>query len=232
MDNSFAPLRLSGKKYRHLEIYFYRFTLLFIGLFTCCFATQAQTTTQLKGLEKPVEILVDQWGIAHIYAETEDDLFFAQGYYAASDRLFQFEVWRRQALGTVAEILGPRELDRDIGTRLFKFRGDLDAEMNHYHPRGKLIIESFVAGVNAYIEETRKNPDLLPLEFGLLDILPQEWTPEVVISRHQGLLGNIGQELNVGRAVAIAGPEKVQELSWFHPKQPSLELDPELDHHE
>ncbi len=191
--------------------------------------TQAQAPLQIKGIEQPVEILVDQWGIAHIYAETEADLFFAQGYYAASDRLFQFEIWRRQALGTVAEILGPKELDRDIGTRLFKFRGDIDAEMNHYHPQGKLIIESFVAGVNAYIEETRKNPDLLPLEFGLLDILPQKWTPEVVISRHQGLLGNIGQELNIGRAVAIAGPEKVQELSWFHPQKPQLALDPALD---
>ncbi|MEE4276895.1 MAG: penicillin acylase family protein, partial [Halieaceae bacterium] len=59
---------------------------------------------QLAGLDRPVEILKDVWGISHIYAETEHDLFFAQGYSAARDRLFQFEIWRAQATGTVAEI--------------------------------------------------------------------------------------------------------------------------------
>ncbi|MEM6377040.1 MAG: penicillin acylase family protein, partial [Bacteroidota bacterium] len=190
---------------------------------------QAQESFTITGLDQPVEIKVDQWGVAHIYAQTEADLFFAQGYYAASDRLFQFEVWRRQSNGTVAEILGPRELDRDIGTRLFQFRGNMNTEMAHYHPRGVLIIESFVKGVNAYIDQANKNPDLLPLEFKLLDIKPGKWTTETVISRHQGLLGNIGKELNTGRAVALIGAEKVQELSWFHPKKPILELDPAID---
>ncbi|NNC63056.1 MAG: penicillin acylase family protein, partial [Eudoraea sp.] len=73
----------------------------------------------LEGLQESVEIVRDQWGINHIYAANEHDLFFAQGYAAAKDRLFQFEIWRRQATGTVAEILGERELKRDIGTRLF-----------------------------------------------------------------------------------------------------------------
>ena len=60
----------------------------------------------MPGLSQPVEILRDRWGINHIYAQNEADLFFAQGYAAAKDRLFQFEIWRRQATGTVAEILG------------------------------------------------------------------------------------------------------------------------------
>ncbi len=64
------------------------------------------TRLEVSGLEQPVEILKDLWGISHIYAETEHDLFFGQGYSAVRDRLFQFEVWRRQATGTVAEILG------------------------------------------------------------------------------------------------------------------------------
>ncbi len=80
---------------------------------------------RVQGLEEPVEILIDRWGIAHIYASTESDLFFAQGYNAARDRLFQLEIWRRQATGTMAEILGRKELERDIGTRLHLFRGDL-----------------------------------------------------------------------------------------------------------
>lgn len=184
---------------------------------------------QIKGLNEPVEIIIDEWGVPHIYANNEQDLFFAQGFNAAKDRIFQFEVWRRQATGSVAEILGPRELKRDIGTRLFMFRGDIDDEMNHYHPKGKMIITSFVKGVNAYIELTEKNPDLLPIEFELLGIKPQKWTPEVVISRHQGLLGNIGAELNIGRLVAKLGAEKVKELLWFHPNDPLIEMDEKIN---
>ena len=65
----------------------------------------------MPGLTQPVEVIRDRWGLNHIYAQNEADLFLAQGYLAAKDRLFQFEVWRRRATGTVAEILGPRELD-------------------------------------------------------------------------------------------------------------------------
>jgi penicillin amidase len=191
--------------------------------------TPVADTLRMAGLQAPVEILTDRWGIAHIYAENEPDLFFAQGYNAARDRLFQFEIWRRQATGTVAEILGPRELERDIGTRLFRFRGDLSEELRHYHPRGEQIITSFVRGVNAYIAETERNPELLTLEFRLLGITPERWTPEVVISRHQGLLGNIGAELNYGRAVALIGPEKLAEIQAFGPGEPQLALDPAVD---
>ncbi len=184
---------------------------------------------EVEGLQSPVEILVDRWGVAHIYAENEADLFFAQGYHAARDRLFQFEIWRRQATGTVAEILGPRELDRDIGARLLRFRGDLQQELNHYHPRGEQIINAFTRGINAWIARTERDPDLLPLEFRLLDIRPGRWTPEVVVSRHQGLLHNLSQELELGRAVALLGEEQVKELVWFHPGQPELTLDDAID---
>jgi penicillin amidase len=177
-------------------------------------------------LQEPVELVRDQWGINHIYAKNQHDLFYAQGYAAAADRLFQFEIWRRQATGTVAEILGERELKRDIGTRLFKFRGDMKTEMNHYHKDGVEIITAYTDGVNAYIENILKTPELLPIEFQILDIQPQKWTPEVVISRHQGLLGNIGEELQIGRTVAKLGANKTKELFWFHPKEPNIEIDP------
>lgn len=179
----------------------------------------------IQGLEKEVEIVVDIWGISHIYAETERDLFYAQGWNAARDRLFQFEIWRRQASGSSAEILGQRALKRDIGTRLFKFRGDIKAEMNHYHDRGEMIITAFTDGVNAYIDYVLKHQDVLPIEFELLGILPQKWTPEIVISRHQGLLGNIGQELQIARQVALLGEAKTKEVNYFHPKEPNLKFD-------
>ena len=203
-----------------------KFTLLCLLFFMCThLQAQDKKTLTLKGLQAKVEVLRDQWGVNHIYASNEHDLFFTQGYCAAKDRLFQFEVWRRQATGTVAEILGARELKRDIGTRLFKFRGDLQKELQHYHPRGKSIIEAYVEGVNTYITEVNAKPDLLPVEFKILKIRPEKWTPEIVISRHQGLLGNITQELNIGRAVATVGEKKVKDLIWFHPKDPNLQLD-------
>jgi len=190
----------------------------------------AQPRTYVQStVQDSVEIIVDKWGVPHIYAQNEADLFFAQGYYAASDRLFQFEVWRRQATGTIAELLGPRELKRDIGTRLFQFRGDIERELNHYHPHGTTIIGAFVDGVNAYIRQAKADPESLPLELKLLGTEPDYWTPEVVISRHQGLLGNIGEELRTGRLVALLGPERAAELNWFHPGDPDLRLDPKID---
>ncbi len=186
-------------------------------------------TVRVSGLSASVEILRDRWGIAHIYAQTESDLFFAQGYNAARDRLFQFEMWRRQATGTVAEILGPRELRRDIGARLLRFRGDLREELNHYHPRGESIVTAFVAGINAYIAETERDPSRLPLEFRLLGITPGRWTPDVVISRHQALVSNATQELAIGRALAAVGEDAVRDVYWFQPGSPDLTLDPLID---
>jgi len=186
-------------------------------------------TLRAPGLQEPVEIIRDRWGIAHIYATNEHDLFFAQGYNAAHDRLFQLELWRRQATGTVAEILGPRELERDIGTRLFMYRGSMDRELASYHPHGAAIIGAFVDGINAYIDRVARDSTLMPMELRLLGIKPGKWTPAVVISRHQGLLGNIGEELSTGRAVAKLGPDAVKRLAWFHPGEPSIALDSAID---
>src|SRR5262249_59104222 len=103
----------------------------------------AAVELRVAGLQQGVEVLRDRWGINHIFVRPEDDLFCAQGYAAARDRLFQFELWRRQATGTVAEILGRKGLKRDIGARLHMFRGDLKAELNWYHPHGDAIITPF-----------------------------------------------------------------------------------------
>jgi penicillin amidase len=192
-------------------------------------AAEATNKISLPGLEQPVEILRDKWGVSHIYARTEHDLFFAQGYNAARDRLFQLELWRRQTTGTMAEILGRRELKRDIGNRLFVYRGDLERELNWYHPHGALIIEAFAAGINAYIAETRRNPSLLTPEFKMLGIEPGNWTPAVVISRFNGLAGNINEELNIALAVRAVGVEEVKDLEYFQPADPDLTMDSSID---
>ncbi len=189
----------------------------------------APESLRISGLKDSVEILKDRWGISHIYAKNESDLFLAQGYNVARDRLFQLELWRRQATGAMAEILGKKELRRDIGNRLFMYRGDLTQELNWYHPHGAAIVQSFVDGINAYIAETRRNPALLTPEFKMLGIKPGNWTPAVVISRFNGLLGNVTQELNIALAIRAIGVERVKDLDYFQPADPDLDLDPAID---
>ena len=203
-------------------------TLLFFGSFLMA-ANHPAEKGFLSGLNQPVEILRDKWGISHIYAGTEHDLFFAQGYNVARDRLFQLELWRRQATGTMAEIIGRKELKRDIGNRLFMYRGDLKQELNWYHPHGALIIESFVAGINAYIAETRRNSSLLTPEFKMVGIKPGDWTPAVVISRFNGLAGNLYEEFNTALAIRAIGAENVKDLKYFQPSDPNLTIDPAVD---
>lgn len=186
-------------------------------------------TLAIPGLRAPVEILRDAWGIPHIYAENEHDLFFAQGFSAARDRIFQLELWRRRATGTMAEILGRKALDHDIGARLFSFRGDLDEELIHYHPRGAEIVTAFVEGINAFVALTEENPKLLPIEFTMLNIKPGRWTPEVVVSRHNGLFRNAFRELSIAKMVQVLGPEATNALLDFRPAQPNLSPDPAID---
>ncbi len=181
-------------------------------------ARSAQTSSEtlsFNSLIEPVEIRKDQWGISHIYANNQHDLFFAQGFNAARDRLFQFEIWRRRATGTLAEIQGPKALAHDKGARLLRFQGDIKQEMAHYHDDGIEIITAFVAGVNAYIALTRREPERLPFEFSLLGIEPGLWTPEIVVSRHNALTGGISTELMLAKTITDIGPALTAKILPF-----------------
>ncbi|MBK8282738.1 MAG: penicillin acylase family protein [Saprospiraceae bacterium] len=208
--------------------YFYCITLLFSLVSSYSIFGQKSVVFDADEINASVTIKTDQWGVSHIYAANERDLFFAQGFQAARDRLFQFEMFRRQATGTLAEVLGEKEIDRDIGARLFQYRGDIQQEMKHYHPRGDIIIKSFVAGINAYIKKVLDGKEKMPLELQWLGIKPGYWTPEVVISRHNGLLSNVQNELQTARWVSRIGAQRVSELMNYHPHLPSLDLDPVL----
>ena len=186
-------------------------------------------TLRLSGLREPVEILTDRWGIAHIYAQNQPDLFFAQGYNAARDRLFQLEIWRRRVTGTMAELQGPKALERDIGARLLRFRGDLDQECQYYHPDGKEIITAFVRGMNAYIRQTQEQPELLPLEFGLLGITPEAWTPDIVLARLGGIFLNLETEVLIAQALQTMQPETIRTMLHLHPGTPDLTVPEGLD---
>ena len=183
---------------------------------------QGEKTLQVQGLSEPVEILVDRWGIPHIYAQTEEDLFFAQGFNAARDRLFQLELWRRQVTGTVSELLGSRTLDKAIGARLLRYRGNLEQELNHYHERGTVVFGAFVRGINAYIALTEQEPELLPLEFQLLETTPGEWTLEVIVSRLNGLFSNVTTEVRNAQLLQSMDATTLKSLTDFRPRNPDL----------
>lgn len=154
-------------------------------------------TMKLRGLEKPVTVLRDEWGIPHIYAETQADLFFAQGFVAAQDRLWQMDLWRRVGEGRLAEVVGKGAVERDRFARLLRYRGDMEAEWKSYAPDARPIIESFVAGVNAWIAETG---DRLPVEFRLAGYRPEAWTPEVCLTRMAGYVMTRNAPMEVLRA--------------------------------
>src|ERR1700675_4736526 len=88
----------------------------------------------VAGLKGPADIVVDHWGIAHIFAANTRDAFFLQGYNAARDRLWQIDLWRKRGLGLLAKSLGPAYLEQDRAARLFLYRGDMNQEWASYAP--------------------------------------------------------------------------------------------------
>jgi penicillin amidase len=169
---------------------------------------------KLPGLKREVTVVRDPWGIAHIYAANMDDLFFAQGFVAAQDRLWQMEMWRRAKEGRLAEVLGARALPRDRVARLLRYRGPFDeTEWTSYHPEGKRILTAFAAGVNAFIAQGESE---LPVEFQLTGIRPAPWTPETSLLR-EITFGDASAELRLARDVARLG---VAEVNRRNPTSP------------
>ena len=169
---------------------------------------QIEGETELAGLRDEVEVLRDRWGVPHIYAHNTDDLFFAQGYIAAQDRLWQLDMWRRWLEGRTAEISGPERFEADRMMRLLSWRGGLsEEELGSYHPETERILEAFVGGINAFIEDSADN---LPVEFKLTGLRPERWTLETPTLRStlSGVGGNIASDLRLAQRVASMGPEE------------------------
>ena len=169
-------------------------------------------TISVRNLHDRVEILVDHWGVPHIYAKNEEDLFFAQGFNAARDRLFQIDLWHRRGLGQLAEVFGPAFVEQDKATRLFLYRGDMNREWTSYSKDAQEIATHFVAGINAYIDWLDQHPERMPFEFKRLNYRPAKWAPEDVVRiRSHGLTGNLDDE--VARAkMACVGELKLDDL--------------------
>src|SRR5207247_10424994 len=105
----------------------------------------------VEGLSAPVRIIRDRWGVPHIVAATRDDLFFAQGFVQAEDRLFQMDLWRRSVQGRLSEVLGSNFIDRDVMTRRMQYGGPLDVEWSAYGSETRAIAGSFTRGINAWV---------------------------------------------------------------------------------
>lgn len=183
-------------------------------------ASYADENYTVDGLEKPAEIVVDKWGVPHIYAQTHYDAFFVQGFNAARDRLWQIDLWRKRGLGLLSESFGDQFVDQDRANRLFLYRGDMYREWLAYGSDAKVIAESFAAGVNAYIDLIDEHPQLLPPEFELMDYQPARWAAsDIVRIRSHGLLRNVRNEVRRAWIVCEAGLEashgwKLLEPEW------------------
>lgn len=167
----------------------------------------------LPGLRDSVSIIRDRWGVPHIYARNTDDLFFAQGFVQAQDRLWQMEIYRRTFEGTLAEIMGPEYVRHDRLARLLKYRGPFDdREWKHYHPDGRRIFDAFARGVNAFIAQAGAR---LPVEFLLTGIRPQPWTADVALLRTQTAMptGDATAELALARNVVRLGVDSANRAA-------------------
>ena len=177
---------------------------------------QIDGSLTVDGLTADVEVLRDEWGIAHIYAQNTDDLFFAQGYVQAQDRLWQIDMWRRVNEGRLAEILGPEAFEHDKLARLLMYRGPWDEEWTSYHPNGKAIFEAFANGVNAYIDQIGDN---LPVEYKVTGLRPLRWTPEASTGRVATALPlrAARAELQLARQVAELGADEANRRAQPDP---------------
>ena len=170
---------------------------------------------KLDGLQSPVTVMRDNWGVAHIYAANQHDLFFAQGFVAAQDRLFQMELWKRAGQGRLAEVLGKFAIDRDRFARLLKYRGDVRREYKSYATDTLSILSAFTDGINAYIRylNSQTGPGL-PISFQLAGFRPEPWKPEDCLSRiaAYSMTGNARIELTNAELLTKIGAEKTQRI--------------------
>ncbi len=187
--------------------------------------TSGASAPEYPTLHQPVEILTDRWGVPHIYAKNTEDLFFAQGWITARDRLFQLDLWRRVGTGKLAEVLGTWAVPRDRIARLVRYRGDWNKEWSSYSPDAKQIATAFTNGINAYIRTLggRRTP-----EFAAAGYDPGFWAPEDVTARIAGLsmMRNVTSEVQRSQEVAKFGLDTVQK---YMPPDPFRPLDPPKD---
>lgn len=179
---------------------------------------------EVAGLSEEVVIRVDTFGLAHVEAKNGTDLFFAQGFNAARDRLWQMDFWRRAGLGELSAVFGKDFIDRDRAARLLLYRGDLDAEWVSYGPEARRAANAFARGVNAYIDFLDAHPERVPLEFVELGYQPGRWSADDAVRiRSHGVWTNAASELD-RTLMACSGLSEHDSLRTV--LEPAVELPP------
>jgi len=189
---------------------------------------QVNGTLQVRGLKAKVEVVRDSMGVPHIYASSADDLFFAQGYVQAQDRLWQMELYRRIGHGRTAELSGSTSsVSDDKFLRTIGLSRAARADVENANAEEKRVIAAFAAGVNAFMDSHRDN---LPLEFTLTGINPEPWqsADSMVWSKMMAydLGGNRSQELLRARLVEKFGADKINELMPPYPTEGPFVIPP------
>jgi len=163
---------------------------------------QLDGVISLAGLSAPVDVIRDPRGVPTIEAKSLEDLFFAQGYVTAQDRLWQMDIMRRFAAGDMAEIVGPALIKHDREQRILGLRSSAEKAVATLSARDRSYFEAYTRGVNAFIDSHR---DTLPIEFRLMGYKPRHWVAEdsLVIG------GRLIQDLNHGTYVSALEREKI-----------------------
>ncbi|HQU83243.1 MAG TPA: penicillin acylase family protein [Pyrinomonadaceae bacterium] len=153
-----------------------KLAIVFLFLFTIgCYAQTPTQTLKVNGLQQDVTVRKDARSIPYIEAKTEADLYFAQGFMTASDRLWQMDMFRRVARGETAELFGKVTLEEDKRWRKFGFKQICEESLQNLSPELKSALENYARGVNAYIATLDEKS--LPVEFQILQYKPREWQP-------------------------------------------------------
>lgn len=181
---------------------------------------------RVPGLSAPVKVIRDEHGVPTIDAANLEDLFFAQGYVTAQDRLWQMDAMRRFAAGELAEVLGPSQLQHDREQRILGLRDVARRSLQQYSARDRSYVDAYTRGVNAYIQE---RGDSLPLEFRILRYKPAPWTAEDAVLMGASMVQNLNHgaylsALEKEKFLARLGPELTGDLfinSSWHDRPPS-----------
>ena len=166
-------------------------------------------TLNLSGLEGPVTVYRDRWGIPHVQATSTQDVFFAQGFVTAQDRLWHMDWDRRRALGRWAEIAGPSGVEQDKMMRRFRLAASAKADFEVVAPETRAMLENYAQGVNAFINTSSK----LPIEYQIIGSAPEPWESwhsMLVFKVRHIFMGVFERKLWNARMVHRLGPEKAQ----------------------
>ncbi|MGZ5416172.1 MAG: penicillin acylase family protein [Nocardioides sp.] len=185
-----------------------------------------QTDGEIKvpGLGAEVRVLRDENGIPQVYADTSDDLFYAQGYVQAQDRFYEMDVRRHITAGRLSELLGEDALDTDKFIRTMGWRRVAEEELSLLSPETTAYLEAFSAGVNAYIDS--HSPSEMSLEYSVLalnglDYTVEEWTPADSVAWLKAmawdLRGNMEDEIDRAIASGRLGEDDIAELYPAYP---------------